>query len=83
MSVLLCYDFDKGSTILFQALSRLASLCGIKLLSACLQKWNYRVDKKAVCHRHRQDATLSSDIKRKQQIQPDARLSYNEDIDDA
>ncbi len=83
MPLLLYYDSDKGTSIPFQALARLASLCGVKLLSARLQKWNYRVDKKAVCHRHRQDATLSSDIKRKQQTQPDAHLSYNEDIDDA
>lgn len=39
----------------------------------------YRREKKC----HRQDALLSSGIKLKQQIQPDARLSYNEDIDDA
>lgn len=81
MSLLLYYHFDKGASV--QPLSRLASLCGIKLLSARLQKWNYRVDKKAVCHRHRQDATLSSGISRKQQIQHDTHLSYNEDIDDA
>lgn len=81
VSASLFSDFYKGISILFQGISRLASLCGLKLLSLCLQKWNYRVDKKAVCHR--QDASLSSDIKRKQQIQLDAHLSYNEDIDDA
>lgn len=81
MSLLFNYGFDKDASVPFQARSRLASLCGVQLLSPCLQKWNYGVDKKAV--RHRQDAPLSSDIKRKQQIQPDAHLSYNEDIDDA
>lgn len=36
---------------------------------------------RTACHRH--DVLLSSGIKVKEQIQADARLSHNEDIDDA
>lgn len=49
----------------------------------CCMKNALHVPVNAVCHRHRQDATLSAGIARKQQIQSDVHLSCNEDIDDA